>query len=215
MVDGSTAAPQWLYLCTWVYKCCIHVCIYGARNIFHQKKYARVSAVNSVHIHCLLLRADHQFWHVKCNLPLTYVYSACSLTANICWLISLYIVNHQECFKKIITTVLFSRNHQPRRPKIATIVYVNAMQVCKMQFYWSSQIEWLGINQSATIFLPHVHLHMTSFLSVLMQTWPPVRLCAIYWLIFLCSWPEMGAQRLPQGVSTLRSLVDMQCQLVF
>ncbi len=55
---------------------------------------------------------------------------------------------------------------------------------------------------------------MTSCLSVLMQTWPLVRLCAIYWLIFLCSWPEKGAQHLPKGVSTLRSLADMRCQLI-
>ncbi len=29
-----------------------------------------------------------------------------------------HIVNHQECFKNIITTVIFSRNHQPRRPRL-------------------------------------------------------------------------------------------------
>ncbi len=55
-----------------------------------------------------------QYWHVKCNLPLTYAYSACLLTANICSLVSLYIVNHQECFKKIIMTIIFSRNHKLR-----------------------------------------------------------------------------------------------------
>ncbi len=56
-----------------------------------------------------------QDWPVNCNLPLTYDYSACLLTANICSHISLYIVNYQECFKKIITTIIFSRNHQLRR----------------------------------------------------------------------------------------------------
>ncbi len=56
-----------------------------------------------------------QYWHVKCNLPLTYIYSACLLTAKMCSLISLYIVNHKECFKKIITTIIFSRKHQLRK----------------------------------------------------------------------------------------------------
>ncbi len=37
---------------------------------------------------------------------------------------------------------------------MAAIFYVNAMQVYKTQFHSSSQMEWLGINQSATIFLP-------------------------------------------------------------
>ncbi len=50
--------------------------------------------------------------------------------------------------------VIFSRNHQLRRPKIATIFYVNVTQVCKTQFHWSSRMEWPGINQSAAIFLP-------------------------------------------------------------
>ncbi len=53
-----------------------------------------------------------QYWHVKCNLLLTYDYSACLLIAKICSLISLYIVNHQECFKKITTTKIFTRNNQ-------------------------------------------------------------------------------------------------------
>ncbi len=56
-----------------------------------------------------------QYWHVKCNLQFTYAYSACLLTAQICSLISLYIVNQQEHLKKIITTNIFSRNHQLRR----------------------------------------------------------------------------------------------------
>ncbi len=46
-------------------------------------------------------------------------------------------------------TVIFSRNHQPEKNKIAAIFYVNAMQVCKTQFHWSSLMEWPRINQSA------------------------------------------------------------------
>ncbi len=34
--------------------------------------------------------------------------------------------------------------------KIATIFYVNTMRVCKMQFHWSSRMEWPRINQSAS-----------------------------------------------------------------
>ncbi len=37
--------------------------------------------------------------------------------------------------------------------KIASIFYVNATWVCKTQFHWSSRMEWLGINQSVTIFM--------------------------------------------------------------
>ncbi len=58
----------------------------------------------------------------KCNLLLTYAYSTCLLTTHVCSLISLHIVNHQECFKNIITTVIFSRNHQPRRPRLPPFV---------------------------------------------------------------------------------------------
>ncbi len=56
-----------------------------------------------------------QYWHVKCNLPLTYAYCTCLVTAKICSLIPIYIVNHQKCLKKIITTNISPRNHQPRR----------------------------------------------------------------------------------------------------
>ncbi len=76
---------------------------------------------------------------------------------------------------------------------------------------------WNGRKSSNQLrsFCRHVNFHMTSCLSVLIQTgWRPMRLCAIYWLIFLCSWPEMGTQCLPHGVSTLRSLVEISCQLV-
>ncbi len=84
---------------------------------------------------------------------LTYTYSACLLTTNICSLISLYIVNHQECFKKKITGN-FLQKSSAEKNKIATICYVNATWVCKTQFHWSSWMEWPGINQSAMIFLP-------------------------------------------------------------
>ncbi len=90
-----------------------------------------------------------QYWHVKCNLPLIYAYSACLLTANICSHISLYIVIHWECFKIIITMVIFSRNRQLRWTRLPPSL-VNAMQVCKTQFHWSSWMEWPGINQSAS-----------------------------------------------------------------
>ncbi len=94
-----------------------------------------------------------QVWHIKCNLPLTCAYSACLLTANICSLISLYIINHQECFKKIVTIGNFLQKSSAEKTKIATNFYVNATQVCKTQFHWSSRMEWPGINQSAMIFL--------------------------------------------------------------
>ncbi len=45
------------------------------------------------------------------NLPPTYTYPACLLSTNICSLISKYIVNHQECFKKIIRMVILSIDH--------------------------------------------------------------------------------------------------------
>ncbi len=48
----------------------------------------------------------------------------------------------------------FLQKSSAEKTKIATIFYVNAMQVCKMQFHWSSWMEWPGINQSVTIFLP-------------------------------------------------------------
>ncbi len=52
---------------------------------------------------------------------LNVIYRSCtpillvSLPQKICSLISLYIVNHRECFKKIITMITFSRNHQLRK----------------------------------------------------------------------------------------------------
>ncbi len=44
-----------------------------------------------------------QYWHIKFNLLPTYAYPACLITTNICSLIFLYIVNHQQCLDKIMT----------------------------------------------------------------------------------------------------------------
>ncbi len=50
--------------------------------------------------------------------------------------------------------VIFSSNHQLEKTKFVAIFYVNTMRVCKMQFHWSSRMEWPGINQSVVIFMP-------------------------------------------------------------
>ncbi len=98
--------------------------------------------------------ASSSFDIVKSNLPLTYTYSACLLTANICSLISLHIVNHQECFKNIITTVIFSRNHLPKRPRLHPFFMLIPHRFVKRNFIGHHGREWPGINQSAAIFLP-------------------------------------------------------------
>ncbi len=113
--------------------------------------------VNSRDIVCGFL----QYWHVKCNLPLTYAYSACLPTSKICSHISLYIVNHQECFKKIITMKVLSRNHQLRTRLPPSFVLIRR-RVCKMQFRWSSRMEWPRINQSAST--THQPYHNSVFL---------------------------------------------------
>ncbi len=91
----------------------------------------------------------------------------------------------------------FSRNHQPRRPRLPPFFMLIPHRFVRRNFI--GHHGWNGresTNQSRS-FCRHVYLRMTSCLSVLMQIWPPMRLCAIYWLIVLCSWPKMGAQRKP------------------
>ncbi len=43
----------------------------------------------------------------------------------------------------------FLQKSSAKKTKIAAIFHFNAMRVCKTQFHWSSQMEWLWINQSA------------------------------------------------------------------
>ncbi len=56
--------------------------------------------------------------------------------------------------------------------KIAIIFYVNATQICKMQFHWSSQMEWPGINQSAFTIQTALYLLAVLVLSATSTQFP-------------------------------------------
>ncbi len=97
---------------------------------------------------------------------LNVIYRSHILILLVCFIIYMftylppYIVNHQECLKKINNDSNFLQKSSAEKNKIAAIFYVNATQVCKTQFHWSSRMEWPGINQSAsTTHQPHETLY--------------------------------------------------------
>ncbi len=93
--------------------------------------------------------------------------------------------------------------------KIAAIFYVNATQVYKTQFNWSSLMEWPGINQSAAIFLPPCALAYDVMPFCVDANRMTTGEVVPHLLINLPLFLTMGTQCLPQGVSTLRSGRDM------
>ncbi len=70
------------------------------------------------------------------------------------------LVNQQECFKQIITTVIFSRNHQPRRPRLLPHFMLMPCRFIRCNFIghhgWNG---WESTDQPRS-FCYHVHLHM-------------------------------------------------------
>ncbi len=101
-------------------------------------------------------------------------------------------------------TVIFSRNHQRRRPRLPPSFMLMRRGFVRCNFIghhgWDGQE---SINQPRS-FCRHVHLHMMSCLSVLMLTW-----CAGKFEILTrdgCSMPATRCHKV--------SLVYMQCMRV-
>ncbi len=90
---------------------------------------------------------------------LNVIYRSHTLILLVC-LLQIYV--HSSSYTSLITGNALKNNNDGNflqksstmKTKIAAIFYVNATLVCKMQFHWSSRMEWPGINQSVMIFLP-------------------------------------------------------------
>ncbi len=116
----------------------------------------------------------------------------------------------------------FLQKSSAEKTKIATIFYLNARQVCKMQFHWSSQLKWQRINQSAAICLPPCTLAydvMPFYVKTNMTTGEVMRHLLINCPLFLTrDGHSMSATRcqhlMVSGLDTMSTRILGHCQML-